>query len=167
MPEWRTPLFRPLACWPSAASFSRTTMRLRGRRRFSSRASARPTIPAPTTTKSAVPPLATTPLPIGSVSPVHAHDSRDGAKQNGKIASERPVPDIRRFERDYLFEIGDFVAPRHLPRPRQSRLYVEPRIVMRFVKRHFRRQRRPRSHERHVTLQNVDELRQLVEAGAP
>src|SRR5438445_4439758 len=167
MPEWRTPLFRPLACWPSAASFSRTTMRLRGRRRFSSRASARPTIPAPTTTKSAVPPLATTALPIGSVSPVHTHDSRDGAKQNGKIASERPIPDIPGFERDYLFEIGDFVPPRHLPRPRQSRLHVKPRVMMRFVQGNFGRQRWSRPHERHVTLQNVHELRQLVDAGAP
>src|SRR5260370_41654859 len=58
MPECSPPLLRPLACAPRAASFSSTTLRAAGWRTRSSRASARPTIPAPTTTKSALrPPL--------------------------------------------------------------------------------------------------------------
>src|SRR5574342_437889 len=53
MPECSTPLLRPLACIPTDVSFSKTMTLAAGCLRFSSRATARPTIPAPTTTKSA------------------------------------------------------------------------------------------------------------------
>src|SRR5918992_611685 len=52
MPAWMTPLLAPV--WPVAGSGARssTTASRSGRRRVSSRATARPTIPPPTTARS-------------------------------------------------------------------------------------------------------------------
>src|SRR6185436_16637605 len=52
MPEWTTPLLRPLAWRPGPASFSSTAMRAAGQRRRSACATERPTMPAPITAKS-------------------------------------------------------------------------------------------------------------------
>src|SRR5437879_5632386 len=52
MPEWITPLLWPLWCAPTTGSLSITASRVWGRRSSSSRAAARPTMPAPTTTTS-------------------------------------------------------------------------------------------------------------------
>src|SRR4051812_26048428 len=52
MPAWMTPELRPVWCW--AISFSRSSTTTLRPRACSSRATARPTIPAPTTAMSAV-----------------------------------------------------------------------------------------------------------------
>ena len=51
--EWITPLLRPVWCEASRSSFSRTTSRRPGRASSRRYAVARPTIPPPTTTRSA------------------------------------------------------------------------------------------------------------------
>src|SRR3954452_6344375 len=55
MPACATPELRPVWCSAGSDSRSRTTTRNDGRRRWSSRGVASPTIPAPTTTTSAAP----------------------------------------------------------------------------------------------------------------
>src|SRR3954452_7631348 len=49
MPAWTTPLLRPVWCIAPAGSFSRTVTSCPGRRSCSSRATASPTMPPPTT----------------------------------------------------------------------------------------------------------------------
>src|SRR5437867_10968036 len=97
----------------------------------------------------------------------HREHDHDRAKQNAEIHEERPLTDVMRLERHDLLEIGHLVAPRHLPRPRDSGLHIEAGVMMFFVERHFRRQRRPRPDERHLTPQHIDELRKLVETRPP
>src|SRR3972149_6148390 len=52
MPEWMTPLVRPVWCAATRSSFSRTTTRAPGWRSSNAIAVARPTIPPPTTAMS-------------------------------------------------------------------------------------------------------------------
>src|SRR5512133_1449166 len=54
MPAWITPLFAPVCPLPTSGARSTTTTRSPGRRRSSSRATASPTMPAPTTATSQV-----------------------------------------------------------------------------------------------------------------
>src|SRR5688572_5129744 len=49
MPAWTTPELRPVWCTPTRSSFSRTSRCAAGWRAASSRATARPTMPPPTT----------------------------------------------------------------------------------------------------------------------
>src|SRR4051794_15266054 len=55
MPAWITPLLRPVWCRPTSCSFSSTQTLSPGRRISSSRATASPRMPAPTTARSQSP----------------------------------------------------------------------------------------------------------------
>src|SRR3989442_10980679 len=94
MPECNTPLFLPLACSPSASSFSSTTTRPAGGRRFNSRATARPTMPAPTTTKSALRGSLTGPRQATRPERAASIGARQRVDRNGDAEQGRPEPDV-------------------------------------------------------------------------
>ena len=55
-------------------------------------------------------------------------------------------------------------AAADLPDAGETRCHGKAHAVPRFVFRHFRGNRRARTHDRHVALENVEELRKFVEA---
>src|SRR2546430_16041371 len=91
----------------------------------------------------------------------------DRTEENTEIAEQRPLADITRLKSDDLLEVGDLVSAIHLPWSRNTRLHIKPRVMVLLVQRNLRGQRRPRTHQRHLATQHIDQLRQLVQAGAP
>src|SRR5437879_3067207 len=95
MPECNTPLFLPLACSPSASSFSSTTTWSAGCRRFNARATARPTMPAPTTTKSAVRGSFMGPRRARRArTPPESKGALQSVDRDGDAEQGRPEPDV-------------------------------------------------------------------------
>src|SRR6266550_64766 len=93
----------------------------------------------------------------------HPENDSNGPEQNADVAQQRPRADVLRLERNDLLEIGDLISSRDLPRSGDSRLHVEAGVVMCLVQVDFRRNRWPRTDERHLALPDVEQLRQLVE----
>src|SRR5437899_5131936 len=94
----------------------------------------------------------------------HPEYNPNSAEENGEVAEQRPRTYVMRFELDDALEILDLVSPPHLPRAGDARLNIEPRVVVRLVQIDFGRNGRPRADQRHLALQHVKQLGQLVEA---
>src|SRR3954471_20606856 len=105
MPAWATPELRPVWCNAGAGSRSRTATFRPGRRRWSSRAAASPTIPAPTMTTSTSPGGASAVMParvLGvAVTPQALVTGATGFVGGKLIAAlEREGVAVRAFARD-------------------------------------------------------------------
>ncbi len=74
---------------------------------------------------------------FSSMRPVHREDDPSGAKHDADVRQQRPFADIRRLERDDLLKVGHLVSTIDLPRTRDPRLHVEPRVMMRLVQLHL------------------------------
>src|SRR5438874_9546788 len=98
-----------------------------------------------------------------------AHLSHDPhrAEEDAEVAEERPLADVAGLERDDFLEVGDLVAAVDLPWPRDTRLHVEPRVMVLLVQGDLGGQRWTRAHQRHLATQYIDQLWQLIQAGAP
>src|SRR3954453_20378995 len=112
MPAWATPELRPVWCSAGSGSLSRTATRRPGRRRWSSRAAASPTIPAPTKTASTSPGGASAVMPARvlrvAVTPQALVTGATGFV-GGKLigALEREGVAVRAFARDPSREAAD------------------------------------------------------------
>ena len=93
-------------------------------------------------------------------------DHRAGrGEQDFEVGHHRVIPGVAKIEAHHLVERG-LAAARHLPQTRDTGPGFEhAAAVPALVGRHLVGQRRTRADERHLALDDVPELRQLVEAG--
>src|SRR5215218_2319149 len=89
-----------------------------------------------------------------------------GASQELQVGPERPVRAIDVVEHDHVGE-GDAGGAEHLPRTRHARAQVIPPAVPAFELGILLRYNRARAYQAHLSLQDVHELRQLVERVSP
>src|SRR4051812_30086378 len=95
-----------------------------------------------------------------------SEDHADSAEQDHEVRQQVPVAGVAGVERD-AGDVIDVVAAADLPQARDA--WAAPEIgAERFaVARDLRRDNRSRTDQTHVASQDIDELRQLVEACAP
>src|SRR5437762_78678 len=86
--------------------------------------------------------------------------------QEPYVLPERPVGHVQVGQLEHLLE-GDVGAPQDLPEAGDAWSQVEPSPPPAGDLLVESRGHRPRPHEAHVAADDVPELRQLVEAGAP
>src|SRR5215211_1023295 len=103
---------------------------------------------------------------VMSVRPSRRHDRPDGLEEDPRVQGERPVLDVERVERERL--VGrDVASTVDLPPPGQPGLHLAATaqdLAGEVVD--LLRGQRARPHEAHITLENVDELWELVDAEA-
>src|SRR3954470_24101478 len=115
-----TPLLRPVWCAATACSRSTTTTSRSGVRRRSSRATASPMIPAPTTTASQR--CGNSAMPAAGRALVRAAEERERrADQDAEVEERRPVLDVPDVELDPL-RPGQLRAAVDLRPPRDAGL---------------------------------------------
>src|ERR671910_2166734 len=105
------------------------------------------------------------PRPSPSIRPAlpqHGHD-REG--EDTQVSADRDVLDVLALDRETLVETKR-AAPVDLHRSRQSRLDEQAEALLRRVLLDYLDLLRARADEAHLIAQDVDELRQLVEARA-
>ena len=90
---------------------------------------------------------------------------RDGLDEDLGIEPQRPAVDVGKIELHPAIEVQPAAA---LQRPQAGHpwTHAQPPTLPRFVFFHFLRHGRPRANKRHITAQDVPQLRQLVHAGA-
>ena len=93
------------------------------------------------------------------VSPIHPHDHGYGPKQDREVSDDGPALDVGFLEPDYLLEISDLVASAHLPGTSNAGFHIEPTVVVFSVQAHLSECGRPWPYERHVTAENIQQLR--------
>ncbi len=101
----------------------------------------------------------------GSVSAPAQDDGGDGLDQNFEIAKHAAAFDIFDVEPDLLVE-GELGAASDLPEAGQAGGNLQTASIFVGVKLDFARQGRPGADEGHIALEDIDQLGQLVEAGA-
>src|SRR3989440_10669464 len=142
-----------------------------------------PTTVAPRASKPAASPPPTNP-PIPVTSTVRSfHPSRplslirstrsfarnhswDGPKQDLQVQPKRPLPRVAQVEPDHPVVI-QAAAAAHLPEAGQSRPEVQPQPLVDVVIIEFVVEGRTGADEAHFARQNVDQLRELIEATSP
>nr|CAI0336050.1 hypothetical protein SHINE37_30209 [Rhizobiaceae bacterium] len=100
---------------------------------------------------------------FGSIAAARKADGRDGAGDDHEIAHQRPVADIMRVEGDAR-RIGHVVAPADLPETGEAGAGLEIVDGGGLVELQLVLDHRARPDEAHLAAQDVEELRQLVEA---
>src|SRR5258706_14478550 len=90
-------------------------------------------------------------------------DGRDRAEEDLGVERKAPVVDVGEVQRHPFLEARDVVPARDLPEAGHAGLHREPAPLPALVARHLVGKRRPRADERHLALQDVPELRHLVE----
>src|SRR3954465_15878433 len=98
----------------------------------------------------------------GSVSAGALDHGTQSPDKDRQVHREGPVLDVEEVLTDRLLprEIG---AAADLPPPGDAGLDEQPAVYVRLVARDLARQRRPRADQAHVALDDVEQLRQLVE----
>ena len=93
---------------------------------------------------------------------VEAHGSGNGLDQHGKIEPQRPMARVIEVAGDAR-RVAHIVAAAHLPHPRQP---PSPEALARMaaVALDLHGNRRSWPHQAHVAQQDIEQLRQLVEA---
>src|ERR1043166_792333 len=86
----------------------------------------------------------------------------DGAEEDLEVERRRPVVDVLQVELHPAVEV-DVVAAADLPEAREPRLHRQPSSVPPVIRRDLLGDRRPRPDQAHVALQDVPELRDLIE----
>src|SRR5215208_2299113 len=87
----------------------------------------------------------------------------DRAHQDAHVEPERPLLNILAVEVDHVLEIEHLAAPTYLPKACYAGFRVEPTEVMVLVVAEIRFEERARADQRHLSDENVEQLRQLVE----
>src|SRR5215210_4548136 len=90
-------------------------------------------------------------------------DRRD---DDPEVEPERPVVDIPDVEDEAVVPAYE-VPALHLGEPSDAGLHVVPSCLLRRIARQVLEQEWPWSHDAHLALDDVPQLRQLVEAGSP
>src|SRR5436853_5077252 len=125
-----------------------------------------PMKPAPPVTTTRFPDTFTRVLPVRLVGAPRQEDGGEGPDEEAVVLPQGPVGHVQVVELHHLLE-GDARPAEHLPRPGEARGQVEPSLAPAVDLLRQRRGHRPWPHEAHVALQDVPELRQLVDARAP
>src|ERR1700710_1841388 len=97
---------------------------------------------------------------------VAADDGARGAQEDRQVAGDREVVEVVALHRQPLLE-GEVAAAVDLHRPGQAGLDREPGTLALVIEGDHGLLLGPRPDQRHVPLEHVDQLRQLVEAGPP
>src|SRR3954468_2546431 len=156
-----TPLLRPVWCAATDCSRSTTTTSRPGVRRRSSRATASPMIPAPTTTASQR--WGSSAMPAAGRTLVRpAEECERRAQQDPEVDPRRAVLDVPDIQLDPLGP-RQGRAPVDLRPSRDPGLHLEPPPLPSRVLLDLIAERRSRPDHAHVAAQDVPELRQLVE----
>ena len=92
-------------------------------------------------------------------------DGSDGFQEDFEVQAEGPVVDVFRVQFDDLFEVGNGAPAGNLPQAGQAGLGSQASAVMVLVFLPFIFRRGPGADQGHVALQDVEELRELVQAG--
>ena len=98
-----------------------------------------------------------------SVAAAGEADGRDRLEDNDKVGEKRPVLDVLRVESDAR-GVGDVVAAADLPEPRQAGTRTQIKHGGRIIEFEFVFDHRTGADDAHFTANDVEELRQLVEA---
>ena len=93
-------------------------------------------------------------------------DNRDSLDQNLEIQFRTPVLDILSVQADDLFKIGDITASADLPQTGDTGLDAHSHPVMKIVFFPFVKGRRASPNQTHFALENIPELRKLIERSA-
>src|SRR3954447_1803958 len=125
-----------------------------------------PMKPAPPVTTTRCPETFNLFLPSVSVRPPREEDGGEGAEQKARVLPQRPVRDVQVVELHHLLE-RDARPPEDLPRSGEARREVEPALAPAVDLLLELRRHGPGADQAHVALQDVPELRQLVDARAP
>src|SRR6185295_3122693 len=96
----------------------------------------------------------------------HVEHRGNGLQENPEILPECPFPDIVDLQPDDLLKVRNEVSAVDLPGTGNSRLYIEPGVVMLLVKIDLGGQRRAGADQRHVTTQDIPQLGQLIQTGS-
>src|SRR5208282_3738975 len=89
----------------------------------------------------------------------------NGAQQNFQIKPQRPVINVFEVEPHPLLKVRDLVASADLPEAGDAGLHAQAAAVGQVVETSYLVHRqRTRTHEAHFTAQDIEELRQFVEA---
>src|SRR6266576_540322 len=91
---------------------------------------------------------------------------RNGLHENRDIEPKRPLSDIASLYGYHSLEVSNLVSTGHLPWSGDARLHIESRVMVRLVQIDFAGNGWPRTNQRHLPLQHVEELRYLVNTGA-
>src|SRR3954447_1465962 len=125
-----------------------------------------PMKPAPPVTTTRFPETFPWVLPVPLVGAPRHEDGGEGPDEEARVLPQRPVGHVQVVELHHLLE-GDARPAEHLPRAGEARSQVEPPLAPAVDLLLELRRHRPRAHQAHVALQDVPELRQLVDARAP
>ena len=98
------------------------------------------------------------------MSPLAEEDDRKGLQDDFKIQPQAHVADVVQVEHHHLLE-GHGAAAQGLPDSRAAGKRGEPFFVPVLVALPLVGQARPRTHQGHVPFENVEELREFVQAG--
>src|SRR5438874_2326089 len=98
-----------------------------------------------------------------SVRPTPCDDRSDGHRKYSEIATDAEVLDVIPLDRDPLLQ-RELTSSEDLHRARDAGLDAEPDVVLGSVHRDEVSLLGPRPDEAHVSTDDVEELRQLVEA---
>src|SRR6266542_4255722 len=100
-----------------------------------------------------------------SLRPRAGEHHRNRAKQDFEIEPERPVVNVFKIETDPILELDDLIAAADLPQAAEPRFDTESPAVGQIVEASdFVHGQGPGTHEAHLTAQNVDQLRKLINA---
>src|SRR3954452_19881822 len=124
-----------------------------------------PMKPAPPVTTTRCPETFTWVLPVPLVGAPRQEDGGEGPDEEARVLPQRPVGHVQVVELHHLLE-GDARPAEHLPRAGEARRQVEPPLAPAVDLLLELRRHRPRAHQAHVALQDVPQLRQLVQARA-
>src|SRR5579862_1045374 len=95
--------------------------------------------------------------------PVAQEHEGNGAQENFQVEPQRPVVEVKQVELHPVLEINS-VAALERPQAGQAGTHAQAPPLPRFIFLHFLRNGRSRADERHVTTQDIPQLRQLIDA---
>src|SRR5919108_2096286 len=95
-----------------------------------------------------------------------AAERRDRERHQPHVAHQRPAGDVEIVEADHLRE-RNLAPSEHLPRPGHAWLEIQPLTGPSFDVLVLVEDERPRADEAHLSDEDVQKLRQLVESKAP
>ncbi len=93
-------------------------------------------------------------------------NGRDGLEQDLEVEPQRPLVDIAQIQRDPVVEVVDPGAAGDLPEPGDAGFHGQPPALPALVAFDLGGDGRPGPDQRHLALEHIDQLWQLVEGPA-
>src|SRR5690349_15718974 len=90
---------------------------------------------------------------------------RNSLQKDLRVKPKRPAVNVREVELHPAIEV-ELAAALERPKAGQARTHAQAAPLPGLVLFHLFRNRGPWTHERHVSAQDIPDLRQLIEAGA-